>query len=123
MIPRPTRSVSDSWMEVGYAQLPRGHHGEVDFDLVVDGSVQRGLVAKVKQAAGSSFADSLKVQWPARCLGRLPYRGFRDCVDGYVGQQVASRIVGDSRPLHRSIRVHHLRLRAEGACNVAVGVS
>jgi hypothetical protein len=97
--------------------------GEVEFDLFVDANVHRGLVAKVKQAAGSSFSDPLEVQWPVGFAGRMPYRGFRECVERYVRQQVASRIVGDRGRLQTNIRIHHLRLPAEAACNLRGGGS
>lgn len=95
--------------------------GEVDFDAVVDGTVHRGLMAKVKQAAGSSFADPLEVQWPARYFGRMPYEGFRDCVERYVREQVSAWVVGAGRPSDRNICINHLRLPAEAACNLRTG--
>lgn len=42
--------------------------GDVDFDLVVDGAVDRRLAARVKQSAGATLADPLEI--PAS--GALP---------------------------------------------------
>lgn len=96
---------------------------QVDFDLAIDDTLQRGLVASVKQAAGSSFSDPLEVQWPAGVIGRLPYRGFRDCVERYVRQQVAGRRSERARSAERNIRLHDVRLPAEAACTVSAGAS
>src|SRR5687767_7566284 len=70
--------------------------GEVDFDLVVDGEVHRGLIAKVKQAAGSRFTDPLEVLPPSGWLGHFDYERYRGCIERYVRQQVMSQI-GDHR--------------------------
>jgi hypothetical protein len=95
--------------------------GEVDFDAVIDGLVHRGLVAKVKQAAGSSFADPLEIQWPERFAGRFTYGAFRDCVEQYVRREVSERILGARPRSDRSIRIDHVRLPAESSCDMAVG--
>lgn len=93
--------------------------GEVDFDAVVDGVPHLGLVAKVKQAAGSSFAEALEVEWPERFAGRLAYGAFRDCVDQYVRRQVTERVLGAHRRPERNIRIEHVRMPAEAACELA----
>ena len=95
--------------------------GAVDFDLVLDGTVHRGLIARVKQAAGSSFAEPLEVQWPDRFVGRLPYQGFRECVDRYVRHQVARQVLSGYRASSGAIRTSHLRLPGEATCTVGLG--
>lgn len=95
--------------------------GAVDFDLVHNGEVHRGLTARVKQAAGSRLADPLEVQWPDRFVGRLPYQGYRECVERYVRQQVARRVMHGHRALDGAIRVAHLRLPGEATCTVGLG--
>ncbi len=95
--------------------------GEVAFDAVVDGTLQRGLVAKVKQAAGSEFADALEVEWPERFVGHLDYEGFRDCVEQYVRQQIAAAILGDHDRSERNIRVEHVRVTADATCVIDAG--
>jgi hypothetical protein len=97
--------------------------GQVDFDLSIDDALQRGLVAKVKQAAGSSFSDPLEVQWPVGYVGRLPYRGFRDCVERYVRRQDAARTSKRDRSTERNVRLHGVRLPAEDTCSVSAGAS
>jgi hypothetical protein len=97
--------------------------GEVDFDAVIDGSIHRGLVAKVKQAAGSSFADPLEVEWPERFAGRFTYSAFRECVEQYVRRQVSERILGARPRPERNIRIDHLRLPVESSCDMAGGAS
>ncbi len=91
---------------------------QVDFDLAIDDTLQRGLTASVKQAAGSSFSDPLEVQWPVGFLGRLPYRGFRDCVERYVRRQDAARRHHAGRSMLRNVRLHDVRLPAEAVCSV-----
>jgi hypothetical protein len=94
--------------------------GEVQFDAVSDGTADRGLVARVKQAAGSSFSDPLEVQWPGHGNVRLPYLGFRDCVEWYVRRQVAAQ--ADARPRAErpgAVRIRGRRLSAEATCQVA----
>jgi hypothetical protein len=91
---------------------------QVDFDLAIDDTLQRGLVATVKQAAGSTFSDPLEVQWPVGFSGRLPYRGFRDCVERYVRRQDAARRHDDDRSTQRNVRLHGVRLPAEAVCSV-----
>ena len=93
--------------------------GEVRFDLVVNGEVHRGLVAKVKQAAGSSFADSLEVLPPSRWVGHFDYERYRDCIEHYVREQVMSQ-VGDHRMTDANMRVRDVRIAAEGTCTFAV---
>ena len=90
--------------------------GEVDFDLVVDGHVHRGLVAKVKQAAGSRFADPLEVLSPNRYRGPLNYGRFRDCVERYVREQVSSQ-PGEHRAPGAPFQVNDIRLPGEAACS------
>jgi hypothetical protein len=97
--------------------------GEVDFDAVIDGSVHRGLVAKVKQTAGSSFAEPLEVEWPERFAGRFTYSAFRECVEQYVRRQVSERIIGARRRPEPNIRIDHVRLLAEASCDMTGGTS
>lgn len=92
--------------------------GAVDFDAVIDGSLHEGLVARVKQAAGSSFADPLEIEWPDRLAGRFTYAAFRDCVEQYVRRQVSERIVGARRRPAEEIRVDHVRLAVEASCEM-----
>ena len=92
--------------------------GEVAFDAVIDGAIHRGLVANVKQAAGSSFADPLEIEWPEGFAGRFAYRAFRDCVEQYVRRQVSERIIGARTRPDRNIRVDHLRLPIESSCDM-----
>jgi hypothetical protein len=96
--------------------------GEVDFDAVVDGAVHRGLVARVKQAAGSSFADPLEIEWPERFAARFRYGAFRECVEQYVRRQVSERILG-ARPRPRNVRIEKLRLAAPASCDMTGGPS
>ena len=93
--------------------------GEVVFDLVVDGEVHGGVIAKVKQAAGSSFADPLEVLPPSRWVGNLDYERYRDCVERYVREQVMSQI-GDHRMTDADMRVRDVRIAAEATCTFAV---
>jgi hypothetical protein len=93
--------------------------GEVHFDLVVDSEVHRGLIAKVKQAAGSSFSDPLEVLPPSRWLGRFDYGRYRACIERYVRQQVMSQI-GDHRMSDANMQVRDVRIATEGSCGFAV---
>jgi hypothetical protein len=93
--------------------------GEVEFDLVVDGEVHRGLIAKVKQAAGSSFTDPLEVLPPSSWLGHFDYERYRACIERYVRQQVSSQI-GDHRMSDANMRVRDVRIAGEGTCTFAV---
>lgn len=93
--------------------------GEVDFDLTVDGLVHPGLVAEVKQTAGSRFADPLEVLLPNRWVGPFDYERFRDCVERYVRKQIA-REVGDHRMTDANISVRDVSISGEGACAFAV---
>jgi hypothetical protein len=93
--------------------------GEVRFDLVVDGEVHRGLVARVKQAAGSSFAEPLEVLPPSRWVGPFDYGRYRTCVERYVRDQVMSQ-VGDHRMTDANMRVRNVHIVAEGTCSFAV---
>ena len=93
--------------------------GEVRFDLVVDGEVHRGLVAKVKQAAGSSFPDPLEVLPPSRWVGHFDYGRYRACIERYVREQVRSQ-VGDHRMADANMRVRDVTIAAEGTCSFAV---
>ena len=95
--------------------------GEVDFDAVMDGVSHLGLVAKVKQAAGSSFADALEVEWPEGFAGRFEYGAFRECVDQYVRRQVTEGVLGAHRRRVSNIRVEHVRIPAEAACELVDG--
>lgn len=90
--------------------------GEVEFDLVIDGHVHRGLGAKVKQAAGSRFADSLEVLPPNRYTGPLNYGRYRQCVEQYVRERVTSQ-PGEPRAADVPIRVHDIRLPGERDCS------
>jgi hypothetical protein len=92
--------------------------GQVDFDAVIDGSLHRGLVARVKQAAGSSFADPLEVEWPERFAGRFKYGAFRECVEQYVRRQVSERIIGARPTPIRNIRIDDARLSVEASCDM-----
>ena len=89
--------------------------GEVHFDLVVDDETHRGLVAKVKQAAGSSFADPLEVLPPSRWVGHFDYARYRSCIERYVREQV-----GDHRMTDADMRVRDVTIVAEGTCTFAV---
>jgi hypothetical protein len=93
--------------------------GEVHFDLVVEGEVHRGLTAKVKQAAGSSFTDALEVLPPNRWHGPFDYERYRACIERYVRQQVMSQI-GDHRMSDANMQVRDVRIAAEGTCTFAV---
>ena len=93
--------------------------GKVDFDLVIDGEVHGGLIAKVKQAAGSSFTDPLEVLPPNGWTGRFDYGQLRACIERYVRQQVMSQI-GDHRVRHANMQVRDVRIAAEGTCTFAV---
>jgi hypothetical protein len=92
---------------------------EVRFDLVVDGHVHEGLVANVKQAAGSSFADPLEVLPPSRWVGHFDYERYRACIERYVRKQVASQ-VGGHRMAEAEMRVRDVTILAEGTCGFAV---
>jgi hypothetical protein len=92
---------------------------EVQFDLAVDGEVHRGLVARVKQAAGSTFGDPLEVLAPSRWAGHFDYARYRDCVERYVREQVLSQ-VGDHRMSDANMRVSDVRIVAEGTCSYPV---
>jgi hypothetical protein len=96
--------------------------GEVDFDAVIDGATHRGLVAKVKQAAGSSFADPLEIEWPEGFSARFRYAAFRECVEQYVRRQVSERILG-ARTSPRNIRIDHVRLAVDAWCDMTGGAS
>jgi hypothetical protein len=93
--------------------------GEVNLDLVIDGHVHHGLVAKVKQAAGSRFAEPLEVLVPSRYVGPLNYGRYRDCVERYVREQIASQR-GELRAAATPFRVHDIRLPGEGTCSFVV---
>jgi hypothetical protein len=93
--------------------------GQVEFDLVVDNEVHRGLIAKVKQAAGSSFTDPLEVMPPRQWTGRFDYEQFRACIQRYVRQQVMSQI-GDHRMSDANMQVRDVRIAAEGTCTFAI---
>jgi hypothetical protein len=93
--------------------------GEVHFDLVVDGETHGGVVARVKQAAGSSFADPLEVLPPSRWVGHFDYQRYRACIEHYVRQQVASQ-VGDHRMTDANIWVREVSIAAEATCTFAV---
>jgi hypothetical protein len=97
--------------------------GQVDFDAVIDGSLHRGLIAKVKQAAGSSFADPLEVEWPERFAHRFTYGAFRDCVEQYVRRQVSERIIGARPAPVRNVRIDDVRLPVESSCRMPGGGS
>ena len=93
--------------------------GEVHFDLVVEGEVHRGLTAKVKQAAGSVFADPLEVLLPSRWAGPFDYQSYRACIERYVRDQVLSQ-VGGHRMTDADMRVRDVRIAAEETCTFAV---
>jgi hypothetical protein len=93
--------------------------GEVEFDLVVNSEVQSGLIAKVKQAAGSSFTDPLEVLPPSTWLGHYDYERYRACIERYVRRQVMSQI-GDHRMSDANMQVRDVRIVAEGTCTFAV---
>jgi hypothetical protein len=94
--------------------------GQVHFDLAVNGDVHRGLIAEVKQAAGSRFADPLEVLPPSGWVGNLDYDRYRDCVERYVRGQVTSQI-GDHRMSDANMAVRNVRIAGEGTCAFAVG--
>jgi hypothetical protein len=91
--------------------------GGVEFDLVVDGTVHRSLVARVKQAAESQFADPLEVLAPSRYVGPLHYGRYRQCVEGYVRDQVTARVRAGHEG-DRNLRLYDLRLPAEASCDL-----
>lgn len=93
--------------------------GEVRFDLVANGAVHTGLVAKVKHAAGSSFADPLEVLPPSRWVGHFDYEQYRACIERYVREQVMSQ-VGDHRMTDANMRVRDVHIAAEGTCTFAI---
>jgi len=93
--------------------------GEVDFDAVIDGSVHRGLVAKVRQTAGSSFAEPLEVEWPERLADRFVYGAFRECVEQYVRREVSERVIGARRRPEPDIRIDRVRFLGEASCEMA----
>lgn len=92
---------------------------EVHFDLAFDGELHRGLVARVKQAAGSMFGDPLEVLMPSDWAGRVDYAPYRACVERYVREQVLSQ-VGDHRMGDANMRVSDVRIVAEGTCSYPV---
>ena len=94
--------------------------GEVVFDLVLDSEVHPGLIAAVKQAAGSTFTDPLEVLPPRRWVGNLDYEQYRDCVERYVREQVFSEI-GDHRMGDANMAVRNVRIVGERTCALAVG--
>jgi hypothetical protein len=96
--------------------------GQVDFDAVVSGSLHRGLVVRVKQAAGSSLTDPLEIEWPERFPIRFSYGAFRDCVEQYVRRQISERILG-ARPDVEQIRIEDVRLPGEASCDMTPGGS
>lgn len=93
---------------------------EVHFDLAVDGEMHRGLVTKVKQGAGSSFTDPLEVLPPSRWAGHLDYERYRDCIERYVREQVASQS-GDHRMTDADMRVRDVSIVAGGTCSFVAG--
>jgi hypothetical protein len=94
--------------------------GEVIFDLVVDSEVHPGLIAKLKQAAGSSFTDPLEVLPPSRWLGHFDYERYRACVERYVRHQVMAQI-GDHRRSDANMQVSDVGIHVEATCTFAVG--
>lgn len=105
----------------GFATQTDGDYfdGEVHFDLAVDGDVHGGLVARVKQAAGSRFTDPLEVLPPSRWVGHFDYASYRECVERYVREQVMSA-VGDHRMSSRNMRVRDVRIPAERSCTIVL---
>lgn len=103
----------------GFATQTDGDYfdGEVHFDLAVDGFLHRGLVARVKQAAGSMFSDPLEILPPYRWVGHFDYTRYRDCVERYVREQVTSA-VGDHRMSSGNMRVRDVRIPAEHSCTL-----
>jgi hypothetical protein len=93
--------------------------GEVHFDLVVDSEVHRGLIAKVKQGAGSSFSDPLEVLPPSKWSGHFDYERYRACIERYVREQVMSQI-GDHRMSDANMQVRDVRIATEGSCTFSV---
>jgi hypothetical protein len=91
--------------------------GEVQFDLVIESDVHRGLVARVKQAAGSRFADPLEVLLPNQWVGHFDYERYRDCVERYVRERVMSE-VGDHRMSSANMRVRDVRIPGERSCSL-----
>ncbi len=98
----------------GFATESDGDYfdGEVTFDLVDGDDVMRGLSARVKQAAGSSFAQPLEVLPPSDWSGALDYDRFRDCVERYVRESVSAQI-GDHRMAGGDTRVRDVQLLVE----------
>jgi hypothetical protein len=94
----------------------------VNFDLSVGNEVHRGLVARVKLAAGSTFADPFEVLPPSRWVGDFDYERYRACIERYVREQVLSEI-GDHRMTHANIRIRDVRIAAEATCTLATAAS
>lgn len=109
--------------EEGVATDDEGDYfdGEVEFDLVVNGTVHRGLVAKVRQTAGSTFADPLEVESPRPYAGPLHYGRYRDCVEQYAREQVMLQMILGHHPPEASVRVQNVRLPAERVCDFGLG--
>jgi hypothetical protein len=90
--------------------------GEVDFDLVVDGTTHRGLTARVKQAAGSRFADPLEILVPTTRVAWRHYGRYRDCVERYVRARLAGR-PSERTPGRPTDHLRDVRLEAEATCD------
>lgn len=91
---------------------------EVRFDLTVDGATRSALHADVKLAAGSRFSDPLEVQWPGGLEARMPYGGYRDCVERYVRERVAAALEPKSESAGPGVTVRHLVVPGEATCAI-----
>jgi hypothetical protein len=90
--------------------------GDVDFDLVIDGAIQRRLAAGVKQSAGATLADPLEILPPADYRGQIDYGRFRACVEQYARQQLTSYLASARLP-KTNVRLRDIRLPAEWTCS------
>ena len=90
--------------------------GEVDFDLVIDGTAHRGLTARVKQAAGSRFADPLEILIPTTRVAWRHYGRYRDCVERYVRERLAGP-PGEPTTERRTDHLRDVRLEAAATCD------
>ena len=102
----------------GFATESDGDYfdGEVTFDLIGDDDVMGGLSARVKQAAGSSFAQPLEVLPPNDWPGALHYDRVRSCVERYVRESVSAQI-GDHR-MTGQMRWRDVQLLRDGSCRL-----
>ncbi len=94
---------------------------DVDFDLAVGHTVRRGLASMVKQSAGATLAEPLEILPPAQYQGPMNYGGFRDCVEQYARQQLASYLASRRFP-NTDVSLRNIRLPSEWACSFFAAV-